>query len=29
VRDDPDAYTFACAELRKHVAKLDELGPSG
>ena len=28
VRDDPDAYAFACAELAKHVAKLEELGPS-
>ncbi len=28
VRDDPDAFAFACAELRKHVAKLEELGPT-
>ena len=28
VRDDPDAFEFACAELRKHVAKLEEIGPS-
>ncbi len=28
VRDDADAYAFACAELRKHVAKLEELGPT-
>ena len=28
VRDDPDAYAFACAELAKHVAKLEELGPT-
>ncbi len=27
VRDDADAYRFACQELKKHVAKLDELGP--
>ncbi len=27
IRDDADAYAFACAELRKHVAKLEELGP--
>jgi len=28
VRNDADAYAFACAELRKHVAKLEELGPT-
>jgi len=28
VRDDPDAFGFACAELRKHLAKLEEIGPS-
>ena len=28
VRDDPDAYAFACAELAKHVAKLEDLGPT-
>ena len=28
VRDDQDAFAFACAELRKHVAKLEEIGPS-
>lgn len=28
VRDDPDAYAFACTELAKHVAKLTELGPT-
>jgi hypothetical protein len=28
VRDDADAYRFACAELAKHVAKLEELGPT-
>jgi len=28
VRDDADAYAFACAELGKHVAKLEELGPT-
>jgi hypothetical protein len=28
VRDDPDAFEFACAELQKHVAKLAELGPT-
>ena len=28
VRDDSDAFEFACAELRKHVAKLEELGPT-
>ncbi len=28
VRDDVDAYAFACTELRKHVAKLEELGPT-
>ncbi len=27
VRDDADAYAFACDELAKHVAKLAELGP--
>jgi hypothetical protein len=27
VRDDPAAYTFACEELNKHVAKLAQLGP--
>ena len=27
VRDDADAWAFACAELRKHVAKLEELAP--
>ena len=27
VRDDPDAYRFACTELAKHVAKLEHLGP--
>ena len=29
VRDDADAYRFACGELAKHVAKLEELGPTG
>lgn len=29
VRHDPDAYRFACAELSKHVTKLEELGPGG
>jgi hypothetical protein len=29
VRDDPAAFEFACAELRKHVAKLEEIGPTG
>jgi hypothetical protein len=29
VRADADAFEFACAELRKHVAKLEELGPTG
>lgn len=28
VRGDQDAFAFACAELRKHVAKLEELGPT-
>ncbi len=28
VRDDAEAYAFACAELHKHVAKLEELGPT-
>jgi len=28
VRDDADAFAFACAELRKHIAKLEETGPS-
>ena len=28
VRDDPDAYAFACDELAKHVAKLHDLGPT-
>lgn len=28
VRDDQDAFEFACAELRKHMAKLAELGPT-
>ena len=28
VREDPDAFAFACAELRKHVAKLEEIGPT-
>ena len=28
VRDDADAFAFACAELRKHIAKLEEIGPS-
>ena len=28
VRDDPDAYRFACAELSRHVAKLEDLGPT-
>jgi len=28
VRDDSDAFAFACAELRKHIAKLEELGPT-
>lgn len=27
VRDDADAFAFECAELRKHLAKLVELGP--
>ena len=29
VRDDPDAFAFACDELRKHMAKLEEIGPTG
>jgi hypothetical protein len=28
LRDDVDAFAFACAELRKHMAKLEELGPT-
>ena len=28
VRGDADAFAFACAELRKHIAKLEEIGPS-
>ena len=28
VRDDADAFAFACAELHKHLAKLEELGPT-
>ena len=28
VRGDQDAFEFACAELRKHMAKLEELGPT-
>ena len=28
VRDDADAFAFACAELRKHIAKLEEIGPT-
>jgi hypothetical protein len=28
VRDDPHVFAFECAELRKHVAKLEELGPT-
>jgi hypothetical protein len=28
VRDDADAFAFACAELRKHLAKLEEMGPT-
>jgi hypothetical protein len=28
VRDDPAAWAFACDELKKHVAKLEELGPT-
>ena len=28
VRDDADAYRFACGELAKHVTKLEELGPT-
>ena len=27
VRDDAAAFEFACAELRKHMAKLEEIGP--
>jgi hypothetical protein len=27
VRDDPEVFEFECAELRKHMAKLEELGP--
>ncbi|MDQ4069665.1 MAG: hypothetical protein M3203_09400 [Actinomycetota bacterium] len=27
VRDDREAFAFACAELHKHVTKLEELGP--
>jgi hypothetical protein len=27
VRDDPKVFEFECAELRKHMAKLEELGP--
>jgi hypothetical protein len=29
VRGDADAFAFTCAELRKHVAKLEEFGPTG
>ncbi len=29
VRDDAEAYAFACTELHKHVTKLEELGPAG
>lgn len=29
VRDDPAAFAFACAELRKHISKLEEMGPTG
>jgi hypothetical protein len=28
VREDPDVFAFECAELRKHMAKLEELGPT-
>lgn len=28
VRNDPDVFEFECAELRKHMAKLEELGPT-
>ncbi len=28
VRDDADAFGFACAEMRKHIAKLEEIGPT-
>jgi len=28
-RTDADAFAFECAELRKHLAKLEELGPLG
>jgi hypothetical protein len=27
VRDEPDVFAFECAELRKHIAKLEEFGP--
>lgn len=29
VRNDPSAFAFECAELRKHLAKLEEFGPTG
>ncbi|MGH9265782.1 MAG: hypothetical protein ACRD1D_13925 [Acidimicrobiales bacterium] len=28
VRDDADAYAFACQELTRHVARLGQLGPT-
>ena len=28
VRNDPAVFEFECAELRKHLAKLEELGPT-
>ena len=28
VRDDPDVFAFECAELRKHLSKLEEFGPT-
>ena len=28
VRDDADAFGFACSEMRKHLAKLEEIGPT-
>ena len=28
VRNDPAVFAFECAELRKHMAKLEELGPT-
>ena len=28
VRDDADVFAFECAELRKHISKLEEFGPT-